>query len=792
MNLIDSILADAQAIAAIRRDIHAHPELCFQEQRTRRDRAALTDWGIPMHRGMGTTGVVGIVRNGTSDRAVGLRADIDALPMTEHNTFAHASRHTGSMHACGHDGHTAMLLAAAKHLAKHRNFDGTVYLVFQPAEEGGGGAREMIKDGLFERFPMEAIFGAHNWPGMAAGQFALKPGRCSPAPTSSGSRSAARARTALPHNGIDPVPVACQMVQAFQTIVTRNKRPIDTAVISVTMIHAGEATNVIPDQCELQGTVRTFTTEVLDLIERACSASPRPPAKRSKPSASSSSTATTRRRSTTRPRRNSCADARRGGRRGQRARIRADDGRRGLQLLPAREAGLLLPDRQRRRHPPRGRPRHGPVHAAQPELRLQRRADPAGRHRLGAPGRTVAGHAARLIMAVDPSAFFAQTYAGARAGFLAAAAARGLGVQSYPHPLLGMDGEPLAMDVLRDGPADAEALLLVSSACHGVEGFCGSGVQRALLADDGFREAAMATGVAVLYIHALNPWGFSWWRRTTHENVDLNRNFHDFHGPLPANPGYDELATAIVPAHWPSPEAEARLAAYAAAQGERALQTAVTAGQYAHPEGLFYGGRAPTWSQQTLRHVLQDHGRRCHRLGWIDLHTGLGPSGHGERIFACRDDAEVLARARAWWGPEAGRRTGMPPGRVHRDRDGVRHAAGAAGDRRPARRPVAGEPPADRRGDARGHQARHARRLLHRHRRLEDAHRRAGPGRRAPGGGRAFAAGLKPATGQDQAVSRVSRPAVDASSPVVSPLDSLGSSWLQAPCPAPRPTGRSC
>jgi hypothetical protein len=255
-------------------------------------------------------------------------------------------------------------------------------------------------------------------------------------------------------------------------------------------------------------------------------------------------------------------------------------------------------------------------------------------------------------MAVDPSAFFAQTYAGARAGFLAAAAARGLDVQSHAHPLLGMHGEPLAMDVLRDGPADAEALLLVSSACHGVEGFCGSGVQRALLADDGFREAAMATGVAVLYIHALNPWGFSWWRRTTHENVDLNRNFHDFHGPLPANPGYDELATAIVPAHWPSPDAEARLAAYAAAQGERALQTAVTAGQYAHPEGLFYGGRAPTWSQQTLRHVLQDHGRRCHRLGWIDLHTGLGPCGLGERIFACKDDPVALQRARQWWGGE--------------------------------------------------------------------------------------------------------------------------------------------
>jgi hypothetical protein len=252
----------------------------------------------------------------------------------------------------------------------------------------------------------------------------------------------------------------------------------------------------------------------------------------------------------------------------------------------------------------------------------------------------------------EPAAHFAQTYAEARAGFLAAAAAQGLDVQSHPHPLLGMHGEALAMDVLRDGPADAEALLLVSSACHGVEGFCGSGVQRALLADAGFRGAARAAGVAVLYIHGLNPWGFSWWRRTTHENVDLNRNFHDFHAPLPANPGYDELATAIVPAHWPAPEAEARLAAYAAAHGERALQTAVTAGQYEHPEGLFYGGRAPTWSQQTLRHVLQDHGRRCSRLGWIDLHTGLGPSGHGERIFACRDDAAALARARAWWGAD--------------------------------------------------------------------------------------------------------------------------------------------
>jgi len=261
---------DAAAMATLRRDIHAHPELCFREERTS-DLIAktLTDWGIPVHRGLGTTGVVGIVKNGNSDRAIGLRADIDALPITEHNQFAHASKHSGSMHACGHDGHTAMLLAAARHLSTHRDFDGTVYLIFQPAEEGGGGAREMIKDGLFELFPMQAVFGVHNWPGMAVGQFALKSG---PVFASSNDfKITIRGRgahAAMPHNGIDPVPVACQMVQAFQTIITRNKRPIDTGVISVTMIHGGEATNVVPDACELQGTVRTFTLEVLDLIER--------------------------------------------------------------------------------------------------------------------------------------------------------------------------------------------------------------------------------------------------------------------------------------------------------------------------------------------------------------------------------------------------------------------------------------------------------------------------------------------------------------------------------------------
>ncbi len=270
MNLIEPILADVAAITALRREIHAHPELCFQEVRTADLIAkALTDWGIPIHRGMGTTGVVGIVKNGNSNRAVGLRADIDALPMTEHNHFPHRSQYPGKMHACGHDGHTAMLLAAAKHLSRHRNFDGTVYLVFQPAEEGGGGAREMIKDGLFEQFPMEAIFGAHNWPGMKVGQFAMRPGAMMASSNEFHITIRGKgAHAAMPHNGVDPVPVACQMVQAFQTIVTRNKRPIDTAVISVTKIHAGEATNVIPDHCVIEGTVRTFTTEVLDLIER--------------------------------------------------------------------------------------------------------------------------------------------------------------------------------------------------------------------------------------------------------------------------------------------------------------------------------------------------------------------------------------------------------------------------------------------------------------------------------------------------------------------------------------------
>lgn len=249
---------------------------------------------------------------------------------------------------------------------------------------------------------------------------------------------------------------------------------------------------------------------------------------------------------------------------------------------------------------------------------------------------------------------FSHSYSEARARFLAACAAQGLPVQSHPHPLPGRDGEALAMDVARFGPADARRLLILSSGCHGVEGFCGSGAQIALMGDGGpgaLHAAANAAGVALLYIHALNPYGFSWWRRVTHENVDLNRNFQDFSQPLPANPPYDELQPLLLPPTWP-PTAEVAQAVqrYVAERGMKALQAAVSGGQYQHPQGLFYGGQAPTWSNTTLRGVLRQHGAAAQHIGWIDFHTGLGPNGHGERIFAGHDDPVQLARARAWWG----------------------------------------------------------------------------------------------------------------------------------------------
>lgn len=270
MKLVEPVLAFQNELQQIRRDLHAHPELCYEEQRTSDVVAArLTEWGIPVVRGLGITGVVGIIKNGSSPRAIGLRADMDALPLQEINSFNHASKHAGKMHACGHDGHTAMLLGAAQYLAQHRHFDGTIYLVFQPAEEGGAGARRMIEDGLFEQFPMDAIYGMHNWPGMAAGTFGVVAG---PMMASSNefrvTIKGKGAHAAQPHRGVDPIMVAVNIAQSWQTIISREKSPLDTAVLSITQIHAGSATNIIPDEAVMIGTVRTFTTPVLDLIQR--------------------------------------------------------------------------------------------------------------------------------------------------------------------------------------------------------------------------------------------------------------------------------------------------------------------------------------------------------------------------------------------------------------------------------------------------------------------------------------------------------------------------------------------
>jgi Protein of unknown function (DUF2817) len=246
---------------------------------------------------------------------------------------------------------------------------------------------------------------------------------------------------------------------------------------------------------------------------------------------------------------------------------------------------------------------------------------------------------------------FSKRYAEARDKFLSAAQDAGLPVQSHPHPLPGRDGESLAMDVVRDGPADAQNLLIISSACHGVEGYCGSGVQVHALRHTAWRQAARDAGVAVLYIHALNPHGFSHVRRVTHENVDINRNFHDFSQPLPVNTAYREVQPLLLPEVWPPDAANAAaVAQFIAERGMPAFQAAVSAGQHEFADGLFFGGRGPTWSNLTLRNVLREHGRACQRMAWIDLHTGLGPSGVGERIFACANDNAALARAKAWWG----------------------------------------------------------------------------------------------------------------------------------------------
>ena len=245
-----------------RRDIHQHPELKFEENRTSDLVAAkLEEFGIEIHRGLAKTGVVGTIRNGDGP-SIGLRADMDALPLEEKNTFKHASSNPGKMHACGHDGHTAMLLGAAKHLAASKNFKGTVNLIFQPAEEGGGGGELMIKEGLFEMFPVDSVYGLHNWPGMPAGTFGVGSGPIMAAADMFDLTINGRGgHAALPDQCIDPIVVASQVVSTLQTITSRNTHPVDSVVISVTQIHAGDAYNVIPDSVRMHGTVRTFQTE---------------------------------------------------------------------------------------------------------------------------------------------------------------------------------------------------------------------------------------------------------------------------------------------------------------------------------------------------------------------------------------------------------------------------------------------------------------------------------------------------------------------------------------------------
>ena len=257
----------------IRRDIHANPELGFQETRTSQLVAErLADWGIEVHRGLAKTGVVGVVKGKKdSGRAIGLRADMDCLPMQEVGERPHKSRAAGRMHACGHDGHTTMLLGAARYLAQTRNFDGTVHLIFQPAEEGGGGGRVMIEDGLFERFPCESVYALHNWPGLPPGKIAVRPGPMLAATDEI--KLTVRGKgghAALPHLAIDPVVITAHLITALQTIASRNANPVDAVVVSLCSMQTSQvgAFNIIPAQVELVGTVRTFTPEMRDLAER--------------------------------------------------------------------------------------------------------------------------------------------------------------------------------------------------------------------------------------------------------------------------------------------------------------------------------------------------------------------------------------------------------------------------------------------------------------------------------------------------------------------------------------------
>ena len=274
MPVINRIAEFHDEITAWRHDIHRHPELAFEEQRTADFVAAkLADWGIEVHRGLAKTGVVGVLKGqggngGENGRAIGLRADMDALPIAELNDFGYKSHNDGKMHACGHDGHTAMLLGAAKYLAETRNFDGTVCFIFQPAEEMAGGGRVMVEEGLFDSFPVDAVYGLHNMPGIPLGEIGMRAG---PAMAASDlfeiTVKGRGTHAAFPHLGIDPVVTAAQIVTALQAIVSRGTDPMESSVVSVTQINGGDTWNVIPEHVVLRGTVRSLKAEIRDRLE---------------------------------------------------------------------------------------------------------------------------------------------------------------------------------------------------------------------------------------------------------------------------------------------------------------------------------------------------------------------------------------------------------------------------------------------------------------------------------------------------------------------------------------------
>ena len=270
MPVIDAIKTLKKDMTAWRRDIHAHPELGFQEERTSEIVAEkLKSFGIEVSRGLAKTGVVGSLSAGSAKRAIALRADMDALPLQEKNAFAHKSTNEGKMHACGHDGHTAMLLGAARYLADTGRFDGTVHFIFQPAEEGGGGGRVMVNEGLFRKFPCEGVYGLHNWPGMEPGTIAVRAGpMLASADFFKIKVKGTGGHGAMPHLANDPVVIGAEMVSALQTIASRTASPVEAVVVSVTQFHAGSASNVIPDEAALNGTCRTLSDTSRDMVER--------------------------------------------------------------------------------------------------------------------------------------------------------------------------------------------------------------------------------------------------------------------------------------------------------------------------------------------------------------------------------------------------------------------------------------------------------------------------------------------------------------------------------------------